>query len=106
MKVNANVFYVASENLVYICWEKLNNIDKYVIYKNNNELISGTEEDFKRPRMFDLGHHTELFRPETIHWAFFKDENVEKFQSYDYQITAIEGGCEIYASDIISLKIE
>lgn len=43
-KLKINIFYVTSENAVYICWEKVNGIDYYVIYKNGEELANGNKE--------------------------------------------------------------
>lgn len=117
-KLKINIFYVTSENAVYICWEKINGIDYYVIYKNgeelangNKELIKENDEDktkftvFTRPYEFDNDHHTELFRPATRNWLYYIDRDVSKFTKYSYRVFGkggtssgdYESSCDVYA---------
>lgn len=91
MKIESNVFYVASEKAIYICWKKIESLTGYVIYKNNRELANSEDTNFTRPYEFDNDHHTELFKPATRQWLYFKDYNVSDFQYYNYKIVG-KGG--------------
>ena len=86
MTIKSNVFYVASEKTVYICWEKINGLTGYSIYKNGKELANSEDNEFVRPYEFDNDHHTELFKPATRNWLYFKDKDVHDFQRYKYQV--------------------
>mgnify|MGYP002524204394 CR=1 FL=1 len=86
--LKSNVFYVASEKTVYICWEKASGITEYVIMRNGKEIASSETYDFTRPYEFenDFNPYTELFKPATRNWLYFKDHSVYDFQHYQYQI--------------------
>ena len=86
--INSNVFYVASEKTVYICWEKINGLTGYTIYRNGVELADSDNIEFTRPYGFenDFNPYTELFKPATRNWLHFKDNTVQDFQRYRYQI--------------------
>jgi hypothetical protein len=92
--IKSNVFYVASEKTIYICWEKVNGVSEYKIYRNGEELISSDTTTFTRPYEFenDFNPHTELFKPATRNWLYFKDNSIEDFKHYMYQIIGEGGG--------------
>lgn len=97
--IKSNVFYVTSEKTVYVCWEKISGLSGYTIYRNGVELADSETSDFVRPYEFDNDHHTELFKPATRNWLYFKDHSVQGLQHYNYQIVG-KGGhtSEIYES--------
>ena len=96
MEIKSNVFYMAQEKTVYICWEKINGIS-YVIkrtdYNGEIEIANSETSNFVRPYEFenDFNPYTELFRPATRNWLYFKDNTVQDLQHYKYQILG-EGG--------------
>jgi hypothetical protein len=55
------------------------------------ELTDSETSDFVRPYEFDNDHHTELFKPATRNWLYFKDHSVQGLQHYKYQIVG-KGG--------------
>lgn len=91
MLIKTNVFYVASEKTVYICWEKLNNVKGYKVIRDNEEIANSIDNEFVRPYEFDNDHHTELFKPATRNWLYYKDHNVEDLRHYSYRVES-EGG--------------
>ena len=103
LKLEFNTFYVPVQNKIYVCWKKSNNIENYTIYRNSNELISSEEGEFKRPQEFDIDHWTELFRPDTRNWLCFKDDDIQHFQEYSYQVIGIGGNGEVAKSRIITI---
>ena len=107
MIINLNAFYVANEKTNYICWEKANSISKYIIMRNDKELANSEDNEFVRPYEFDNDHHTELFKPATRNWLYFKDKDIQDFQHYQYYIIG-EGGTtsEAYESRIIEVYTE
>lgn len=88
MKINFNAFYVTSEKTVYLCWEKIDGVTGYTIYRDGNEIADSDTTDFTRPYEFDNDHHTELFKPATRKWLYFKDKSVQNLQKYKYQVIA------------------
>ena len=91
MTIKSNIFYVASEKTIYICWEKIPGLTNYKIFKNGKELIDSESGEFVRPYEFDNDHHTELFKPATRNWLYYKDNSVQTLQKYFYKIYG-EGG--------------
>ena len=91
--IKSNVFYIACEKTVYICWEKVNGLSGYTIYKDGIELADSDTVDFTRPYEFenDFNPYTELFKPATRNWLYFKDHSVQDLQHYKYQIVG-KGG--------------
>lgn len=107
MIINGNVFYVAQEKKVYISWEKINGLTGYEIYRNGKIIATSEDTDFTRPYEFDNDHHTELFKPATRNWLYFKDDSVHDFQKYQYQIKGIGGTTsDVYESVIIEVYTE
>lgn len=86
MEIKSNFFYVASEKTVYICWEKISGLKEYHIYRDGIEIANSDDTVFERPYLFDNDHHTELFKPATRNWLYFKDKSVQDLQRYKYQI--------------------
>lgn len=105
-KIEFNAFYVPVRGEVYLCWEKVNGIEQYMIFRNSNELITGTIEDFKRPQIFDIDHWTELFRPDTRNWLYYIDNSVQKYQQYHYSVSGIGGMGATAKSRLVTLKTE
>ena len=103
--IKSNVFYVACEKTVYICWEKINGLSGYTIYKDGNVIADGDTSDFVRPYEFenDFNPYTELFKPATRNWLYVKDNSVQDLQHYKYQIRG-KGGHT--SEDYSSLPIE
>lgn len=100
MVIKSNVFYVTCEKTVYVCWEKVSNLNlQFSIYRNGIEIANSENDDFIRPYEFDNDHHTELFKPATRNWLYFKDHNVQDLQKYQYSIKGNGGTTsEIYES--------
>ena len=107
MHLKGNFFYVASEKTVYICWEKVNSLSGYIILKNGEPIADSDIDEFVRPYEFDNDHHTELFKPATRNWLYFKDHNVQTLQRYSYQVIG-KGGTTSneYKSRIIEVYTE
>ena len=86
--INSNVFYIASEQTVYICWEKINMLSGYTIYRDGEVLADSDTTDFTRPYEFenDFNPYTELFKPATRKWLYFKDNSIQTLKRYRYQI--------------------
>lgn len=89
--LNSNIFYVQCEKTVYICWEKVNGLSGYTIYRDGVQLADSDTDEFVRPYEFDNDHHTELFKPATRNWLYFKDRTVDGLRHYNYQIVG-KGG--------------
>ena len=88
MKIDFNAFYVTNEKTVYLCWKKIDGVTGYTIYRDGNELADSDTNDFVRPYEFDNDHHTELFKPATRNWLYFKDKSIQDLQKYKYQVIA------------------
>lgn len=86
--INMNAFYVASEEKVYVCFDKLSELEEYpisyVLYRNGIQIAASS--DMSRPWEFDNDHHTELFKPDTRNWLCYKDSDVQKHMKYVYEI--------------------
>jgi hypothetical protein len=91
MVINSNVFYVCSEKINYICWEKINKLQGYRILRDGVEIANSEDNNFVRPYEFDNDHHTELFKPATRNWLYFKDTNIDTLRRYKYQIVGYGG---------------
>lgn len=85
MVINSNVFYVASENIVYICWEKVPGLVSYRIYRDGQDVTERIGQQI-RPYEFDNDHHTELYKPATRNWLYVKDRDINKLTKYSYKI--------------------
>lgn len=104
MNIRANVFYVACEKAVYICWEKINGIEEYRIYRDGIEIANSNDNEFVRPYVFDNDHHTELFKPATRNWLYFMDFYIQDFQAYRYHIEGEGGAVSLTKSLVTEIK--
>lgn len=88
MDIHMNAFYVASEEKVYVCFDKLPELEEYpinyVLFKNGVPIA--LSDDMERPWEFDNDHHTEYFKPDTRNWLCYKDSDIHKHTRYIYEI--------------------
>ena len=80
---------------VYIVWEiPHDKITGYEVYRDNKLIASSLIEDeeekveFTNPTVFDNDHHTNLFRKDSTFKLMYVDENVNKYQTYEYVVVA------------------
>lgn len=118
MTINQNVFYVASEKINYICWEKIPEVKQYDILRDgklicsydaeNKQILQSERDDIAvdRPYEFDNDHHTELFKPATRNWLYFKDRAIQSFQKYIYQFIGRGGSTSEEYSAITQVYTE
>ena len=107
MDLKSNFFYIACEKTVYICWEKISGLSGYEVFRDGVKIADSDENEFIRPYEFDNDHHTELYKPATRNWLYFKDHNVQDLQRYKYQVVG-KGGTTSnkYESRIIEVYTE
>jgi hypothetical protein len=84
--LKSNFFYVQCEKIVYICWEKVSTLSGYTILRDGVVIADSDTDEFVRPYEFDNDHHTELFKPATRNWLYFKDYDIECLRKYKYQV--------------------
>ena len=77
---------------VYVIWEiPHNDITGYEIICNGVVIASSfTEEpsEFINPTMFDHDHQTNLFKKDSHFKLMYIDENVHRYQEYEYKVIA------------------
>ena len=79
---------------IYVIWEiPHDKINGFEIYRDGKLIASSLDKDglhtFISPTMFDHDHHTNLFRKDSIFKLMYIDEDVYKYQKYEYQVIAI-----------------
>lgn len=81
---------------VYIVWEVPHEgINGYDIYRNGTLLATSLGEEgekFVSPTMFDTDHQTNLFKKDSTFKLMYVDENVSKYQKYEYKVIATRTG--------------
>lgn len=91
---NAYMGYKLDGNCAYIVWriphENYNSFELFrdgerIAYSSNRE---ETHEFFEHPHPFDHDHCTNLFRKDSPYKLWFKDEGVQRFQTYTYHVVA------------------
>lgn len=77
---------------IYIIWEvPYDGLTGFEINRNGETIASSFFEkpsEFVQPTMFDHDHHTNLFRKDSTRKLMFVDENVQRYQHYEYQVIA------------------
>ena len=78
---------------VYIIWEiPHDNITGFEIYRDNKLIATSFSEESLRvfipPTMFDHDHQTNLFKKDSHFKLMYIDENVWKYQQYEYKVVA------------------
>lgn len=79
---------------VYVIWEiPHDKINGFEIYRDGKLIASSLQEEglpvFIPPTMFDHDHQTNLFRKDSAFKLMYVDEQVYKYQSYEYQVVAV-----------------
>lgn len=79
---------------VYIIWDiPHDKINGFEIYRDNELIATSFSEEglhvFIPPTMFDHDHHTNLFKKDSTHQLMYVDEDVYKYQHYEYKVVAI-----------------
>lgn len=79
---------------VYIIWDiPHDNINGFEVYRDNELIATSFSEEglhvFIPPTMFDHDHHTNLFKKDSTHQLMYVDEDVYKYQHYEYKVVAI-----------------
>ena len=79
---------------IYVVWEIPydSKLVTYEVYRNGVLIAFSPDSDgnnlFVQPTMFDHDHHTNLFKKDSIFKLMYIDENVNKYQNYEYKIIA------------------
>ena len=92
-------------------------VTDFILYRNGIEIAStknlkeGEEFPFQHPELFDRDHHTNLFRKDSPYKLLYIDENVHKFQTYEYKVVCEKRDqagkvLETYESREVSAKSE
>lgn len=81
---------------VFIVWEiPHDDITGYEVYRNNKMIASSLAEKeeekvaFVPPTIFDHDHHTNLFKKDSTFKLMYTDENVNRYQFYEYKVVAL-----------------
>lgn len=101
---------------VYIIWEiPHDKINGFEIYRDGNLIATSFSEEglkvFIPPTMFDHDHQTNLFKKDSHFKLMYIDENVYKYQKYEYKVIAIRKNLdddivESIESNLISITVQ